>query len=221
VGRIGNPRPIGNRLPRYRSTGQADYQSAAEWHPAPQSSRAATSFAGDKIASATNSSRAATKFRCSSSKSLAAGAGGAAIAPGTAVSSAPVSARTAGAAIIAPIALGRRRRRVGQRRHTSGIDHDVPEGPAAGALTAQFVLVAQRNVKHAALAAVHRIEAEGRARVLDLFGGGTGADAQLFDAQSTVVVGIEGNARMIAKSRSNLLAATTWRRNCSILGPVS
>ena len=40
----------------------------------------------------------------------------------------------------------------------------MAEGPGAGALAAEFVLVAQGDVKYAALAAVHRVEPEGRAR---------------------------------------------------------
>src|SRR5580658_3754751 len=73
----------------------------------------------------------------------------------------------------------------------------MPEWPRAGALTAQFVFVPQSDMENAALAAVHGVEPERRARVLHLFGGGSGADPQFLDPESAVVVRIEGNARMI------------------------
>ncbi len=52
-------------------------------------------------------------------------------------------------------------------------------------------------MNHAALAAVHGIEAKGLAGALDFFGGGGGAEAEFFDAQQTVIVGIEQDARVI------------------------
>ena len=61
----------------------------------------------------------------------------------------------------------------------------------------QFGFVPQRQVDDAALAAVHRIEAEGLPRALDLLGHGRGAHAQFLDTQQPVVVGIERNARVI------------------------
>ena len=73
----------------------------------------------------------------------------------------------------------------------------MPPGACARALTAQRGFVAKRDVEHAALATVHRIKAEGLARILYLFGDGSGAQAKLFDAQRAVIVGVEGNARMI------------------------
>ena len=69
----------------------------------------------------------------------------------------------------------------------------------AAALTAKLVLVAQCNVDHAPLAAVHRVEAERRARVFDFLGRGHGTDAELGDTQCAIVVRIEGNARMIVR----------------------
>jgi len=59
------------------------------------------------------------------------------------------------------------------------------------------MLVAQRNVDHAAFAAVQGIEPEWRAGVFDLFGSRLSADAQFFDAQSAVVIRVERDARVI------------------------
>jgi hypothetical protein len=75
----------------------------------------------------------------------------------------------------------------------------VAERSGTGAFAAKFVFVAQGDVQHAAFAAVHRIKAERRACVLYLLGGGQCADAQLFDPQSAVIVGVEGNARMVVR----------------------
>src|SRR5271157_1218827 len=70
-----------------------------------------------------------------------------------AVAAAPVSAGTGtttitraatmGWAVVVPVAfLRRRRRRVGERRHSRGIDHDMAEGAGAGAFAAEFGLIA-------------------------------------------------------------------------------
>jgi len=94
-------------------------------------------------------------------------------------------------AIVPAVALRRGWRGVGQRRHTGGINHHVPEWPGAGALAAEFLLVAQGDVENAALAAVHRIEPEWRTRVLHLFRSGAGADPQFLNPQRPLIVGIE------------------------------
>lgn len=73
----------------------------------------------------------------------------------------------------------------------------MAEGAGACAFTAEFGLVAQGDVDHTALAAVHRVEAKRRAGVLDFFGRGAGTDAEFLDAQSAIIVGVEGNARMV------------------------
>lgn len=73
----------------------------------------------------------------------------------------------------------------------------MPEGPGAGALAAELLFVAQGDVENAALSAVHRVEPEWRARVFHFFGGGADADPQFLDPEGAVIVGIEGNARMI------------------------
>ena len=49
----------------------------------------------------------------------------------------------------------------------------------------------------AALARVHGIEAEGLVARFDAFGRGDGRQAQLFDAEHAVIVGIEGDAGVI------------------------
>lgn len=67
----------------------------------------------------------------------------------------------------------------------------------SGALTAQLRFVAQRDVNHAALTAVHRVKSERLARMLHFFGGSGGAQAQLGDAQHAVIVRVEREARMI------------------------
>jgi hypothetical protein len=59
------------------------------------------------------------------------------------------------------------------------------------------MLIPQRNVQNPALTAVHRVEAEWRTGVLDLFGGGARADPQLLDPQGPIIVRVEGYARMI------------------------
>jgi len=49
----------------------------------------------------------------------------------------------------------------------------------------------------AALAAAHGVEEERCVGALHLLGGGKGAHAQLFHAQKPVIIGVEGNQRMI------------------------
>jgi hypothetical protein len=66
-----------------------------------------------------------------------------------------------------------------------------------GALATQLRLIAQRDVDHASLTAVHRVEAEGLARVFNFLGGGGSTQAKLRDAQHAVVVRVEGEARVI------------------------
>src|SRR5271169_1290286 len=88
----------------------------------------------------------------------------------------------------------------------------MPEWAGAGALAAKLVLVAQCDVQYAALAAVHRVEPERSARVLDFFGGGVGADPQLFDAERAVIVRVEGYARMIVGVESQNLLRNQFER---------
>ena len=55
---------------------------------------------------------------------------------------------------------------------------------------------------NAALAAVHGIEAEGLAGVLDLLRRGGGGKAELGDAERAVIVGVEGELRMVVGRHS-------------------
>jgi hypothetical protein len=73
----------------------------------------------------------------------------------------------------------------------------VPVGSGAGAFAAQFGFVPQRDVDDTALAAVHRVEPEWRACVLDLFSGSARADAQFLNAERAVIIRIERNSRVI------------------------
>jgi hypothetical protein len=61
----------------------------------------------------------------------------------------------------------------------------------ADALAAHFGLIAQRQVQDAPLATVHGAEVERHVRLLDAFGGGLRAHAQLLNAQHAMVVGVE------------------------------
>ena len=67
----------------------------------------------------------------------------------------------------------------------------------SGAFTTKFGFVAQRDVNDAAFAAIHRVEAEGFGRALDLLGGNSRAQAKFGDAEHAEVVGIEGDEGMI------------------------
>ena len=67
--------------------------------------------------------------------------------------------------------------RLGQRRHTRGIDYYAPLGTGPETFAAHRLLVSQSDVDDAALTAVHRVEAEWRAGPLDLIGRGEGAHA--------------------------------------------
>ena len=70
-------------------------------------------------------------------------------------------------------------------------------GPVPGAFAADIRFVAQAQVDDAPLAAVHRIEVERPARLLHLFGGGHGAQAQLLNPQHPIIVGVEAQQRMM------------------------
>jgi hypothetical protein len=95
-----------------------------------------------------------------------------------------------------------RSRRFRKRWHARGIDDDSPLRTRAETFAADVILVAQRNVDDAALAAVHGIEAERRSGSLDLVGRGEGAHPQFLDAQSPVVICVEGDSRMLVGMHS-------------------
>jgi hypothetical protein len=92
---------------------------------------------------------------------------------------------------------GRRRRRFGQGFHAGRVNNDSAIRACAGAFAAQFRFIPQGDVDDAALAAVHRIKAEGLTRRFHFIGRDLRGHAELFDAQRAIVVGIEGDARMI------------------------
>ena len=110
-----------------------------------------------------------------------------------ATATASIAAATAEAAARGSEVAGR----LGKARHSGRIDDHLPLRTRPEAFTADLRFVAQRQVDHAALAAVHRVEPERLARPLHLFRGSLRAQAQLFDAEQAVVVGVEGNARMV------------------------
>src|SRR6185312_612348 len=135
---------------------------------------------------------------------LSGSSGRSAIAPAAAARTAapPVASgrpRTSLARLVVepPVMSRGRRRHIRQRRHSRRINHYMPKWPGACALTAQPGLVAEGDMQHAPLAAVHRIKPERRTGVLHLFSGRTRAHAQLFDPERAIVVGIEGNPRVI------------------------
>ena len=90
-----------------------------------------------------------------------------------------------------------RLRRIRQTCHPRRIHHDMPISARAARLAAQIGFIPQRQVDHAAFAAVHRIEAERVPRALHLLRHRRGAQPQFLDAQRAIVVGIERNARVI------------------------
>ena len=57
--------------------------------------------------------------------------------------------------------------------------------------------MAQCDVDHASFPAVHRVEAEGLACMLHLFGSRVGAQTKFRDAQHAVVVSVERKPRMV------------------------
>ncbi len=128
--------------------------------------------------------------------------------------SAPVATSTAVASIAArraarstvvrtrPVVDGAARRLeaargLGKAGHSGGVNHHVAARTGAAAFAAHGRFIAQRQVDDAALAAVHGVETEMLAGTLHPVGGGHRAEPQLFDAQQAVIVGIEGNARMV------------------------
>ena len=80
---------------------------------------------------------------------------------------------------------------------SGGIDDHLTLRAQAGALAAQRGFVAKREMDDAPLAAVHRVEAERQLAVLHFFRRGERAQPQFFDAQQAVIVGVEGDARMV------------------------
>src|SRR6266850_6315596 len=95
-------------------------------------------------------------------------------------------------------ALVRRRRRLfRQTGHSSRINNNLAESAVPAALAAHFGLVAQSQMNHAALAAIHGIEPEGSARALHFFGRRSRAQPQFFDAQSAIILRVERQARVI------------------------
>src|SRR5262249_28268558 len=84
---------------------------------------------------------------------------------GTAISATGRTARTAAKFPRAKSGRGKFR----ERRHTCGIYDHAAIRTRSRTLTSQLSLIAQGNVKDAALTAVHRIKAEGLARLLHLF----------------------------------------------------
>src|SRR5439155_22402127 len=90
-------------------------------------------------------------------------------------------------------ALVRRRRRLfRQTGHSNRINNNLAESAVPAALAAHFGLVAQSQMNHAALAAIHGIEPEGSARALHFFGRRSRAQPQFFDAQSAIILRVEG-----------------------------
>ena len=83
--------------------------------------------------------------------------------------------------------------RLGQGRHSSRIDDNAALWAGAEAFTSDRLLIAERDVNHAALAAVHGIEAERCSRTLDFIGGCESAHPQLFDSERAIIVRIEGD----------------------------
>ncbi len=65
------------------------------------------------------------------------------------------------------------------------------------ALTAKLGFIAQRDVDDAALAAVHRVEAEGFGSALDLLSGNARAHPKLGDAQHAEIIGVERQPGMV------------------------
>ena len=87
----------------------------------------------------------------------------------------------------------------GQARHGRGIDDHVPLRTPAQAFAAHSRVVAQRDMNHAALAAVHGIELEILSRAVDFLGRRQRAQAQFLDAQHAVIVGIEGKLAVVLR----------------------
>ena len=114
---------------------------------------------------------------------------------------------TAIAEISASMATGNMHRsgRFGQRWHTGRVNDHPALRTRAKAFAAYVVLVSQRNVNDAALAAVHRVEAEWRSGPLDLISRREGAHPQFLDAQSPVIVGVERDSRMLVGMHSQHL----------------
>ena len=81
--------------------------------------------------------------------------------------------------------------------HVGWDDDDGAHGSGTDAFAAKFLFFTQGQMDNAAFAAGHGIEVEGHVGALHLFGSDDGAHAQVFDAQQTIVVGIEGDERMI------------------------
>ena len=92
------------------------------------------------------------------------------------------------------------------------IDDHLAVTADAGALAAHAGLVAQGQVHDPALPAGHRIEAEGHAGAPDLFGRRGGAQAQLFDAQHAIVVGVEAQPRMVLRGHAQHLHGEVLER---------
>lgn len=69
----------------------------------------------------------------------------------------------------------------------------------AGAFAAEPSFIAERDMDDATFPAVHGVEAERLAGVLHFFGGGVGAETNFGYAERTVIVGIEGQARVILR----------------------
>jgi hypothetical protein len=91
---------------------------------------------------------------------------------------------------------------IGNGSHAGGVYYDSPLRTGATAFAAHFFFIAERDMHHPALAAVHGVEAEIRARVLHFFGRRQSADPKLFNANGPIVVGIESNPRMIVGMHS-------------------
>src|SRR5438128_11007963 len=84
------------------------------------------------------------------------------------------------------------RRLFRQTGHSRRINDHLAESAVPAALAAHFGLIAQSQMNHAALAAIHGIEPAGSARALHFFGRRSRAQPQFFDAQSAIILRVEG-----------------------------
>src|SRR5581483_4086620 len=93
-----------------------------------------------------------------------------------------------------------RRARCGRSRwgrHIGRDDHHSARGSYSHAFATQFLLVAQREVDYPAFTAAHGIEVKRYAGLLHFVGGSQCTHAKLFNTQQPIIVGIEGNQRVI------------------------
>ena len=82
----------------------------------------------------------------------------------------------------------------------------------AGAFAAKFEFVPQGDMNGAALAAVHRVEAERLTGMFHLFRGGVGAHPQFSDAEHAVIIRIEGETRMVFRRHAERFHGDVFER---------